>query len=187
MRITIHEFDLRNVILHHKKESIMRIILGITLISLSSFVFPLHAYSKEPISSLPRMNQMMGYGWGWYGPKSPGVAALLSLQPMPVDFGNFYVDDWGKGIIYTSLELSIFISGMFLMSDSYMYHNGNNNGWTDNERVWFFSLLTGYVLTKVISAYDAASTAEQLMKSEHVSLQFNPSNRYVQLSVGVSY
>ena len=165
----------------------MRIIWCITLISLSSFVLPLHAYSEEPNSSLLRMNHMMGHGWEWYGPKSPGVAALLSLQPMPVDFGNFYVDDWGKGIIYTSLELSMFISGMFIMSDSYMHHNGNNNGWTDNQRVWFYSLLTGYVLTKVISAYDAASTAEHLMNSEHVSLKFNPSDRYVQLSVGVAY
>jgi len=165
----------------------MRIIGVITLIALSSFVFPLHAYSEEPVSSLPRMNQMMGHGWGWYGPKSPGVAALLSLQPMPVDLGNFYVDDWGRGIIYTSLELSMFIPGMLLMSDRHSDHNGNNNGWTDNQRVWFYSLLTGYVLTKVISAYDAASTAEHLMNGEHVSLRFNPSDRYVRLSVGVSY
>ena len=165
----------------------MRIIWCITLISLSSFVLPLHAYSEEPNSSLLRMNHMMGHGWEWYGPKSPGVAALLSLQPMPVDFGNFYVDDWGKGIIYTSLELSMFISGMFIMSDSYMHHNGNNNGWTDNQRAWFYSLVTGYMLTKVISAYDAASTAEHLMNSEHVSLRLNPSDRYVQLSVGVAY
>ncbi len=83
----------------------MRIILCIILISLSSLVLPLHAYSEEPISSLPRMNQMMGHGLGWYGPKSPGVAALL-----------------------------------------------------------------GYMITKVISAYDATSTAERLMNSEHVSL-----------------
>ena len=165
----------------------MRIIWTITLILLSSFLLPLHSYSEETIGSSPRMNQMMGHGWEWYGPKSPGAAALLSLQPMPVDFGNFYVDDWGKGIIYTSIELSIIIPGMFLMSDNHMYRNGNNNGWTDDQRVWFYSLLTGYMLTKVISAYDAASTAERLMNSEHVSLRFNPSNRYVQLSVGVSY
>lgn len=165
----------------------MKIIWCITLISLISFVLPLHAYSEEPNSSLPRMNHMMEHGWDWHGPKSPGVAAVLSLQPMPVDFGNFYVDDWGKGIIYTSLELSMIIPGMFLMSDNHMYFNGNNNGWTDNQRVWFYSLLTGYVLTKVISAYDAASTAERLMNSEHVSLRFNPGDRYVQLSVGVSY
>ena len=187
MRITIHEFDMMIVKILHQKEPVMRIIGGIALILLSSFVLPLHAYSEEPINPLPPMNQMMGHGGGWYGPKSPGVAALLSLQPMPVDFGNFYVDDWGKGIIYTSLELSMFISGMFIMSDSHMHYNGNNNDWTDNQRVWFYSLLTGYVLTKVISAYDAASTAEDLMNSEHVSLQVNPSDRYVQLTVSVSY
>jgi hypothetical protein len=171
----------------NKKEPVMKIIWSISLIVLSSLVLPLHSYSEEPNSSLPRMNHMMGNGWGWYGPKSPGVAALLSLQPMPVDFGNFYVDDWGRGIIYTTLELSMFIPGMVIMSDSNMHHNGNNNSWTDNQRVWAYSLLAGYVLTKIISAYDAASTAEHLMNSEHVSLRFNPSDRYVHLSVGVTY
>ena len=194
MRIKIHEFYLRNVRLHHKKEPVMRIIWGIILILLSSFVFPLHAYSEEPISSLPRMNQMMGHDWGWYGPKSPGVAALLSIQPMPVDLGNFYADDWRKGILYTSLELSLFVPGVMLMGHNSMGHHGmdhshssNHSEWTDSERITFYSLLAGYIAVKVISAYDAASTAEQLMKNEHVSLQVNPSDRYVQLSVGISY
>ncbi len=167
----------------------MRIILSITLISLSSFVFPLHAYSEEPISSLPRMSQMMGHGWGWYGPKSPGVAALLSLQPMPVDFGNFYIDDWGKGILYTSLELAIFVPGVMLMGDYGMghSHSSNNSEWTDSERITFYSLLAGYLAVKVISAYDAASTAEKLINNERVSVHFNPSDQYVQLSLGVSF
>ncbi len=81
----------------------------------------------------------------------------------------------------------MFIPDILLMSDRHSDHNGNSNGWTDNQRVWFYSLLTGYMLTKVISAYDAASTAEHLMNSEHVSLQVDPSDRYVQLSFRVSY
>ena len=167
----------------------MRIILSITLISLSSFVFPLHTYSKEPVSSLPRMSQMMGHGWGWYGPKSPGVAALLSLQPMPVDLGNFYIDDWGKGILYTSLELGLFVPGVMLLSDHGMghSHSNNNSEWTDSERITFYSLLAGYIAVKVISAYDAASTADKLLNNERVSVHFNPSNQYVQLSLVVSF
>ena len=167
----------------------MRIIWGITLILLSSFFLPLHIYSEESIISLPRINQMMGHGLGWYGSKSPGIAALLSLQPMPVDFGNFYVDDWGKGILYTSLELSIFVPGVMLMGDHGMghSHSSNNYEWTDSERITFYSLLAGYIAVKVISAYDAASTAEKLINNERVSVHFNPSDQYAYLSLGVSF
>ncbi|MFC1512174.1 hypothetical protein ACFL5H_03155 [Candidatus Latescibacterota bacterium] len=167
----------------------MRIILSITLILLSLFVFPLLAYSEEPISSLPRMYQMMGHGWGWYGPKSPGVAALLSLQPMPVDLGNFYIDDWGKGILYTSLELCLFVPGIMLMGDHGMghSHSSNDSEWTDSERITFYSLLAGYISVKVISAYDAASAAEKLINNERVSIHFNPSDQHVQLLLGVLF
>ena len=167
----------------------MRIILSITLILLNSFVFPLHSYSEEPIRSFPRMNQMMGHGWGWYGQKSPGVAALLSLQPMPVDFGNFYVDDWGKGILYSSLELGLFVPGVIYMGNHGMghSHSSNNSEWTDSERNTFYYLLTGYIAVKVISAYDAASTAEKLLNNERVSFHFNPSDQYTYLSLNVSF
>jgi hypothetical protein len=133
---------------------------------------------------------MMGHGWGWdgwNGEKSPGTAALLSLQPMPIDFGNFYVDDWRKGIIYTSLELGLFIPGITLMSNNGMGHWNNDSHWTTNERITFYSLLTGYIALKAISAYDAASTAEELTGRNNISMGFDTRNRELWINTGFTF
>lgn len=122
-------------------------------------------YSQIPIAQMGPM--MMGSGMHWTDGKNPSVAALLSLQPMPVALGNFYTDDWEKGIIYTTLEVGMFISGMVLLSDRYSdhFHGGyTRNSWTDTERTWLISLVTGYVVVKVISAFDAAYSAERYIR-----------------------
>jgi hypothetical protein len=41
--------------------------------------------------------------------KDPATAALLSIQPLPVDLGNFYTGNWKRGILYTTAELALFI------------------------------------------------------------------------------
>jgi len=121
---------------------------------------------------------MMGSGVHWIDEKNPGVAALLSLQPVPVALGNFYMDDWEKGILYTTLEVGMFIPGMILLSDRYSdhFHGGYaRSSWTDTERTWFISLAAGYVALKVISAFDAAYSAERyIRRAQRVSLEVSP-------------
>jgi len=127
------------------------------------------------ISTVRMGPMMMGSGMHWIDEKNPSVAALLSLQPMPVALGNFYTDDWEKGILYTTLEVGMFIPGMILLSDRYFdhFHNGyTRNSWTDTEQTWFISLVTGYVVLKVISAFDAAYSAERYIR--RVSLKVSP-------------
>jgi len=120
--------------------------------------------------------QMMGMGSGWLGigDKSPGIAALLSLQPMPVAVGNFYAEDWEKGILYSTLELGMFIPAMIFLGEhhsDHSHHNNSGHSWTNDERAWFYSLLTGYIATKVISAFDAGHSVEKYLQSqERVSM-----------------
>ena len=136
------------------------------------------------------MPGMMGQGHG-LGEKNPSVAALLSLQPMPLALGNFYADDWEKSILYTTVEVGLAIPGIILLSDRYGDHfhdGGAQDGWTDTERVWFISLVTGYVLTKVLSAYDAASSVERQMKREQrVSLHMTGHTQGVLLKASVTF
>lgn len=114
---------------------------------------------------------MMGGGEG----KSPALAALLSIQPLPVAGGNFYSGNWERGIIYTTVELAIFIPAANLlgrngwglgMHNNYYNNNYNNQpSWTNSERNQFYYLLTGYIVVKLISAFDAGYSAEASNKN----------------------
>lgn len=140
-----------------------------SLICLAIFSLTVSAASAQ------MMPGMMGQGHWLDGEKNPSAAALLSLQPMPLALGNFYADDWAKGILYTTVEVGLAIPSIALLSDRYgdHHHDGRSvEGWTDTERIWFISLVTGYVLTKVISAYDAALSVERQRRREsHVLFQ----------------
>lgn len=112
-------------------------------------------------------NAQMGMGGHGFlqsesGKLNPGVAAGLSIQPMPVALGQFYTGDWQRGIIYTSLEVAIAIPGMILLSGR-GHHTLENeqNEWTDSEKREFIYLLSGYFLIKTISAFDAGYSAER--------------------------
>ena len=113
--------------------------------------------------------------------KDPATAALLSIQPMPVDLGNFYTGNWGRGILYTTAELALFIPAAVLLGRngwSWGMHNYSNYygtdyrpSWTTTERNQFYYLLTGYVIVKIISAFDAGYSAERY--NQNISLRYD--------------
>ena len=159
-------------------------------IFISTWMFQGTVNAEESPVISPQSNQMMGCGGYWSGEKSPGVAALLSLQPMPVDLGNFYLNNWKKGILYTTLELGMFIPGMALLGDHEMGFSDRSDGhssWNDSERITFYSLLAAYIAVKVISAYDAGSTAERIARGNIILLNLNPRERQVIMSAHVSF
>lgn len=92
--------------------------------------------------------------------RNPGLAAGLSLTPMPVDFGNLYAGNVGWGIAYTSLELGLMAPMLFIASNHGMGHYGSANPWTSSDRTWMIGLVSGYVVVKVVSALHAAHAAE---------------------------
>ncbi len=112
--------------------------------------------------------------------KDPAIAALLSIQPLPIAFGNFYTNDWERGIIYTTAELALFIPASILLGHNnwglgmHDYSSGDyedNKSWTNTERNQFYNLLAGYVIVKIVSAFDAGYSAENI--NRNLSLEYN--------------
>ncbi len=98
--------------------------------------------------------------------RSPGLAAGLSLTPLPVDFGNLYAGNIGWGIAYTSLELGLMTPMMLIAVNRGMMGNygagsyGTSNSWTSSDRNWMIGLVSGYVVVKLVSGLHAAHAAE---------------------------
>ena len=102
--------------------------------------------------------------------RSPGLAAVLSLTPLPVDFGNFYTDNVGWGVAYTALELGLAAPMMWLAADRGMGHgySGSANGWSSGDRNAMLGLVSGYVVVKLVAGLHAAHNAE-VFNHEHQS------------------
>ena len=98
--------------------------------------------------------------------RSPGLAATLSLTPVPVDFGNLYAENVGWGLGYTAVQISLITPLVWLTAQrmGWGHHgesNGNGSGLNATERAWALGLFTGFVVTKLISAAHAAVAAEE--------------------------
>ncbi len=128
--------------------------------------------------------------------RNPATAALLSLQPLPIAAGNFYTGDWGRGTLYTAAELAVFISGMILVIDNsgWWGHNSydgyynisySNTNWTKAERDRFYYLLTGYIIVKVISAFDAGYSAE--WHNTNYALKYDEQSKSLALAFRYSF
>ncbi|GEM_PF-2671049 len=123
--------------------------------------------------------------------KDPAIAAILSLQPLPVDLGSFYAGNWERGILYTAAEVALFVPAMVLVSqnsnwphhryDSYYYSDQNRRTWTRAERERLYYLLGGYVLVKIVSAFDAGYSVEQ--RNAKLTLGFDENAKSVELSL----
>ena len=119
---------------------------------------------------------------------------LLSIQPMPVDLGNFYTGNWGRGILYTTAELALFIPAAVLLgrnSWSWGMHNYSNYygtddrpSWTTTERNQFYYLLTGYVIVKIISAFDAGYSERY---NQNISLRYDAQTNTAMLSLNIPF
>ena len=92
--------------------------------------------------------------------RSPGLAAALSLTPVPVDFGNLYAEKVGWGIAYTTVQLGLMTPMLFLAADHGMGHSGTSGGWSTSDRNWMIGLVSSYVAVKVVAGLHAAHNAE---------------------------
>ncbi len=93
---------------------------------------------------------------------SPGLAAALSLNPFPLDLGNFYAENVGWGVVYTTVEAGL-AGGMMWMGGAHGCHDGDDCGdWSDRELGLVVGLGAGYVLTKVVAALHAASAVHDM-------------------------
>lgn len=92
------------------------------------------------------------------GYRSPGIAVALSLTPVPVDFGNFYVENIPWGIAYTTAEVAL-VTPMMWMLGSHMHDGNGGDRWSSAERGWEIGLVSGYVLVKIASGIHAGYAA----------------------------
>ena len=112
--------------------------------------------------------------------KSPGIGAALSLTPLPVALGNFYAGDWKRGILYTTIEVALAIPAMAMLAERYGHHHNmwhdehhddDHEGWSKGESARFAYLVTGFVVVKLVSAFDAGYSIEQQNRRLSLSLE----------------
>ncbi len=101
--------------------------------------------------------------------RSPGIAAALSLTPMPVDFGNFYAENVEAGILFTTVEVGIMGAAMWTARWGGGMHGryDDREGPTAAEREQLALLAGAYVAVKVASALQAADAAERYNARRH--------------------
>lgn len=107
----------------------------------------------------------MFWGWPGDGAPSPALAALLSLMPVPAALGQFYAGDWGAGIAFSSLEVAEVVTAAIVFvyeRGAMMYGGVPIQSWSTTGQVVFFSALGGFVLTKFVDAFTAASTVDAI-------------------------
>lgn len=91
--------------------------------------------------------------------RSPGLAAALSLTPVPVDFGNLYAENVGWGMAYTGAELALG-TGMMWLGTSHMCHDRSDCGdWSGAETAGMATLVGAYVSVKILAGVHASSAA----------------------------
>ncbi len=105
--------------------------------------------------------------WGWPAgtEASPSLAALLSLIPMPVALGQFYAGSWGAGLAFSFLEVTEVTTAavVFVYEGGGMMSGGVPvESWSTTGQVVFFSALGGFILTKFVDAFVAASTVDAI-------------------------
>jgi hypothetical protein len=98
-----------------------------------------------------------------YGEAKPALAALLSLLPVPAALGQFYAGEWGAGLAFSLVE----VTEVATMAAAFAYEGGSMmyggvpiRSWSTTGQVIFFSALGGFVLTKFVDAFVAASTVD---------------------------
>lgn len=119
------------------------------------------------IAVQPKAEAMPMWGdWFYNGEKSPATAAVLSLIPMPIAFGQFYAGDWKTGILFSFVETAEMATmiGVGAYEGTTMMRGGGTREWDNTGQVVFFSALGSFVLTKFVDAFTAGLAAEDYNK-----------------------
>jgi hypothetical protein len=123
---------------------------------------PLPPYARAPAYGPPQAPSPL-LGDGNY--RSPGLAVALSLQPLPIDFGNLYAENLGWGIAYTAIEVSL-MAPMMWMTSAHMNHGGGaDRNWSGMETGAMAGFVSGYVLIKLASGLHAGYAARRFNRA----------------------
>jgi len=126
--------------------------------------YPAPGYGPPPYATTngeypePHPGHQFLFGVSTY--RSPGLAVALSLQPLPIDFGNLYAENLGWGIAYTAIEVSL-LAPMMWMTGQHMDHgNGDDRRWSGMEKGTMMGAVSAYVLVKIVASVHAGYAAD---------------------------
>jgi hypothetical protein len=140
---------------------------GLTRIGAAADVFPIPAAAPPPSSGVALgPNEALPPGYCPPPPflfserhhRSPGLAVALSLQPLPIDFGNLYAENVAWGIAYSAVEISL-MAPMMWLAGSHMRRAADDGSWSSGEKGAMFGLAAGYVLVKLAAGLHADRAA----------------------------
>lgn len=106
-----------------------------------------------PGASMPAQPPAFPFGEGRY--RSPGLAVMLSLQPLPIDFGNLYAENIGWGMAYTAIEVSLMAPMMWMTGEHMDHGTTDNRTWSGRETGAMVGLVSGYVVVKLVAGLHA--------------------------------
>jgi len=87
--------------------------------------------------------------------RSPGLAVALSLQPLPIDFGNLYAENLSWGVAYTAIEVSLMAPMMWVAGQHMGHGTSGDRDWSGAERGAMVGLVSGYVAVKLVAGLHA--------------------------------
>ena len=125
--------------------------------------------TSPTLRSMDSSDSFHHHHWGFGPYRSPGLAFVLSLTPVPVDFGNLYAQNTEWGIVYTSAELALGGSMLWVGAD-HMCHSNDCDSWSDGERRTMLGLVFGYVAVKLGAGIHATFAAEDFNTRQNSSV-----------------
>jgi len=110
--------------------------------------------------------------------RDPAIAALLSLVPVPGAIGQFYAGDWRAGLAFTlveTAELATAMGAAISEGGGMMHRRVPVRDWSVAGQAIMYSAMGGFVATKFIEAFFAATAVEssnQKRSSPKIGLSF---------------
>jgi len=86
----------------------------------------------------------------------------LSLQPLPIDFGNLYAENLSWGVAYTAIEVSVMAPMMWIAGQHMGQGSVDVRGWSGAERDTMIGLALAYVAVKLVASLHAGYSARAL-------------------------
>lgn len=113
------------------------------------------------------------------------LGAALSLQPMPVDFGNFYAGNIKTALVSSGVQLGLMGWSMILVAENsnWKMHNSDfswDSTWSRGEKNLLYGLVGSYIASKLVSAWFAVDTVQ---KSQSPAVALIPADKGAAIQV----